>query len=249
MIQLPRHLLLPCAALFQVAGAALPRIYGWGIDVGDRSRALDTAIIPAVWAFSIWGIIYLWCIAFSIYAATRPQARAQLANHVTWPAIGAFTMNGIWALYTPVMGFDILSQVILITGMISGVRAALLSGRHMPKSWAETLLIAQPLGLLGGWLTAATTVGTSTVLLGLGTTISTALLGALLVTGTLFAAWVITRRPAITYTVALIWALVAVVTKNQDGGNAVIMYTAAGAIVLIAITTLLAKRQDVFVRR
>ncbi|MEM9879157.1 MAG: hypothetical protein AAF862_07745 [Pseudomonadota bacterium] len=243
MIQIPRQILLPAAAIFQVAGAALPRIYEWGIDVGVRSKALDTAIVPAVWAFSIWGIIYLWCIAFSMYAATRPTARAELANTLTWPAIGVFTMNGIWALYTPMMGFDILSQVILITALVCGVFGAIKAGQYTPKSWPTRLLAGLPLGLLAGWLTAATFVGLSTVLRGAGLAITTPLLIGILSAGTLFAGLMITLRPPATYVLALLWALTAVVTKNLDAGNQAVLYTAAGAMLLIALTTVYAARR------
>jgi len=239
MTSISRQLLLPLAALFQIAGSSLPQIYGWGISVGERSNALDTAIIPAGWAFSIWGIIFLWCLIFAGFAATRTAENAKLAERVTLPAIGAFTANGIWGLYTPFFGLSLGSEVIIIIGLFSALMAALIAGPHAQKTSSERFLISAPLGLVAGWLTAASFVGASSVALGLGADVNTEILLAILGAATLFALIIISRGPSLTYSLALFWALWAIVDKNADGGVEIIRFAAMGAIGLILVATLL----------
>ena len=233
-----RQFLLPVAALFQIAGSSLPQIYGWGESIGDRSLALDTDIVPAGWAFSIWGIIFLWSVIFAFYAASRSEDRAALADKITWPAIGAFSMNGVWGLYTPFFGLTILSEIIILLALFCALLAALASGRFPEKTTLEGFLIAAPLGLVAGWLTAASFVGGSSVLLGQGVEMTNVIMVSILGGATVFASLVFLNRPSPTYAFAIFWALAAVISKNLDGGNQIIIYAAATAIVVLFLVTL-----------
>lgn len=40
-----------------------------GVRTGELSARYPTGFTPAGWVFSIWGLIYLGLIAFSLYAA------------------------------------------------------------------------------------------------------------------------------------------------------------------------------------
>ena len=228
-----RQILLPFAAVFQVAGSSLPQIYDWGVNVGERSRALDTAIIPAGWAFSIWGLIFLWSLLFAGYAATRSGDKVALVDRVALPAALAFLANGVWGLYTPLFGLNIGSEIIIVIGLLSAVSAALIAGRHPMKSVAQNILVAAPLGLLAGWLTAASFVGGSSVLLGLGVDISNPVLLGFLTGATLVAAIIIWSGASLAYSAALLWALSAIIEKNLDDGNQIILVAAAIALVVI----------------
>lgn len=234
-----RRFVLPFAALFQIAGSAAPQVFGWGMSIGEQSRLLDTAIVPAGWAFSIWGPIFLWSIAFAMYAATRPVGKLSVANKVTWPAIGAFMMNGVWALYTPFLGLNLGSEFIIVIGLICALLAAVIAGRTSSKSLADRLLVAAPMGLLAGWLTAASFVGGSSVLLGLGVAMTDVLLLTILTSVSSFAVLIILLRPSITYSLSIIWALAAIIAKNSGDGNETIIYAAGGAIIVVSVVALI----------
>ncbi|NNL88591.1 MAG: hypothetical protein HKP25_05925 [Marinicaulis sp.] len=234
------------AALFQIAGSSLPQVYGWGEPIGARSLALDTDIVPAGWAFSIWGIIFIWSLIFALYAASRSVDRAALADKITWPAIGAFSMNGVWGLYTPFFGLTILSEIIILLGLFCALFAALASSRFPAKTASERFLIAAPLGLVAGWLTAASFVGGSSVLLGQGVEMTNVVMVSILGAATVFAGFIILNRPSPTYAFAIFWALAAVISKNLDGGNQTIIYAAATAIAALVLVTLYSlKRRSV----
>ncbi len=233
-----RRFLLPIASLFQIAGSSLPPIFKWGEPIGERSLALDTALVPAGWAFSIWGIIFLWSVMFAFYAASRREDNAALADKVAVPAIAAFSLNGIWGLYTPFFGLTLISEVIIVLGLLFALTAALTASRFPGVSIVERLLISAPLGLLAGWVTAASFVGGSSVLLGMGVEITNFVMLAILVSATIFAGAVILNRPSMTYVIAVVWALVGVISKNLEGGNQLVLYAAGASIVAVGLITL-----------
>lgn len=233
------------AALFQVAGSSLPQVYGWGVSIGERSRALDTAIVPAGWAFSIWGIIFLWTIIFAVRAAMSSPERAALANKVAAPAAIAFLANGVWGIYTPLYGFNIGSQIIIVIGLAAALSAAIAAGRFIPRTVGDRLFVAAPLGLLAGWLTAASFVGGSSVLQGAGIEMTTILLLVILAAATIFALVILVSGVSPTYGAAIVWALSAVIDKNRDGGVEMIVYAAAAALVIVLLVTLFRTRRSV----
>ena len=100
---------------------------------------------PAGWAFSIWGLIYLWLIGASAWALWRPATmphwgRAAMPLSLSL-FIGAFWVEA--AMRSP----PIATVMILI--MAPAAILALLRARESWREWA-------PLGLYAGWLTAAT---------------------------------------------------------------------------------------------
>lgn len=147
-------------------------------------------------------------------------------------------MNGVWGLYTPIMGLDLGSEIIILLGLSCAVAAALIAGRVYPKSIADQFFVAAPLGLLAGWLTAASFVGGSSVLLGFGIEITNVIMFSILAGATAFAILIIFMRPSVTYVVAIIWALAAIIFKNLDGGNQTIVFAAGIATVIILFVTL-----------
>ena len=233
-----RQIFLPVAALFQVAGSSLPQIYGWGVSIGERSRALDTAIIPAGWAFSIWGIIFLWAILFALFSASRSENNATLVDRVAWPAIGAFTMNGIWGLYVPFFGLNLVSELIIVIGLICAIAAALIAGRFSAKTFANQFFVAAPLGLLAGWLTMASFVGASSIMVGLGIEMTNTVLLLIVTVAAGFAGFVAFLRPSPAYLFAVVWALAAIISKNVSSGNQMVLLTAAAATLLLLLISI-----------
>ena len=244
MNNLARRFLLPIAAMFQIAGSSLPQIFKWGEPIGARSLALDTALVPAGWAFSIWGIIFLWSVIYAIYAATRNEDRSSLAVKTAWPAICAFSMNGLWGLYTPFFGLTLISELIIVAGLFCAITAALIAGRFQDSSAVERILISAPLGLVAGWLTAASFVGGSSVLLGLGVEMTDVVMVAILVGATVFAGLVILRRPSLAYSIAIVWALAAVISKNHEGGNQIVLFAAGASMAAVFFVTVISKKSQ-----
>ena len=225
-------------ALFQILAGPLGMLI-FGASVGTVSDANSTVVVPAGYAFSIWGVIFALCVAYAVYQALPSKRENALLRRVGWLSAGAFLLNGVWSLVFPAELF-VTSQVMILGVFLCAGTAFLLASRadgERRPSRIQRWLVALPLGLLFGWITAATLVGFATTLAAVGILaggLGEALLGVgLLLGGGLIAAGVIRVArggpwPGIlAYSAAVIWALVAVVVNQYDAS----LLTTADAVV------------------
>ncbi len=209
-------------ALFQVGAPVLT-----SEAVGRVSDENGTLVVPADYAFSIWALIFLLCLAYAAYGALPANRESPLLRRVGWFSAGAFLFNGLWEILFPARQI-LLAQAIIVAIFICAAVAYLRiarSGRG-GSSAAEQWLVTLPLGLLFGWITAATLVSFATTFVALGLLdggISEAILGAaLLLTGGLVASAVLLAGESappqgyLAYAAAVLWALVAVVVNQYD---------------------------------
>lgn len=230
-------------AIFQIAAGPIGvLIYGAG--VGEVSDANDTLIVPAGYAFSIWGLIFALSLAYAVYQALPANRENLLLRRVGWFSAGAFLLNGVWSLVFPAQLFLVAQLVILAIFLSAGAAFLVVAraARRNPLSRAERWLVALPLGLLFGWITAATVVSFATTLVGVGILqggFGEAALGVvLLLAGGLIATAVIraskTGPPqgTVAYSVAVLWALVAVVVNQYEAS---LLTTGAAGIAAIPV--------------
>jgi uncharacterized membrane protein YhaH (DUF805 family) len=182
---------------------------------------------PAGYAFSIWGVIYLWLLVSAVFGLFRRADDAEW-DGCRWPLFVSLAVGAGWlavAQSSPVLA-TVLIWVMLISAIMAMVRAP------AQDPW----LARYPVELHTGWLTAASCV--SIGLLGAGYGIGFAEQGwAYVGLGLcLLIALMVQFKfgPAPLYILAVIWALVAVVVKN---GTEVIGVSVAA---LLAIAVLLA---------
>jgi hypothetical protein len=209
-------------ALFQI-GAPILTSEAVG-RVSDENRTL---VVPADYAFSIWGLIFLLCLAYAVYGALPANRESPLLRRVGPFSAGAFLLNGMWEILFPARQF-LLAQAVIVAIFVCAAVAYLGIARSERGvlSAAERWLVALPLGLLFGWITAATLVSFATTFVALGLldgSVGEAIIGAvLLLTGGLIASAVLlageTAPPQgyLAYAAAVLWALVAVVVNQYD---------------------------------
>ncbi len=230
-------------ALFQIVAGPLGVLI-FGVGVGAVSDANSTLVVPAGYAFSIWGLIFALCLAYAIYQALPSKRENPLLRRVGWFSAGAFLLNGVWSLVFPAQLFVTSQGVILLVFLFAGSAFLLASradGERKPGR-IQRWLVVLPLGLLFGWITAATLVGFATTLAAVGTLdggFGEALLGAgLLLAGGLIATavvWAARGGPwqgILAYSVAVIWALVAVVVNQYDAS---LLITAAAVVATVPV--------------
>ena len=209
-------------ALFQVGAPVLT-----SEAVGRVSDENGTLVVPADYAFSIWGLIFFLCLAYAAYQALPANRESLLLRRVGWFSAGAFLLNGLWEILFPARQF-LLAQVVIVAIFVCASVAYLRIARSERGvlSAGERWLVALPLGLLFGWITAATLVSFATTFVALGLLdggIGEVILGAaLLLTGGLVASAVLLAGEAappqgyLAYAAAVLWALVAVVVNQYD---------------------------------
>jgi translocator protein len=164
-----RQLAVVALALWQVAAAAASQSgLLAGDDVGTISDRYDSAVDPAGYAFSIWGLIYLASLVLAVYQAAATRRDDPRLQRLRVPLLCAFALNGLWIVSFQQEQF-VLAQVIIV-GLTAALAVAYagLAGAGRPRSRAERWLVYATVGLYLGWATVATVAGASTTLLALG---------------------------------------------------------------------------------
>ena len=237
-------------ALFQVAAP----VFATG-SLGEVSDAARTLVVPADYAFVIWGPIFILCLAYAIRQALPANREDHLLRRLGWFSATAFSLNGVWILLFSAGQF-LLSEVVFLSVfacLFIACRRLVLDAREHALRGPERWLIALPLGLISGWVTIAKIVGVATTLVGvglLGGGTGEALLGAalLLLGGLLVSVLILYGRAGspqgyLAYGGAVLWALVAVVL-NQYDASALTTGAATIAAVPVALSLSFALRGD-----
>lgn len=182
---------------------------------------------PAGYAFSIWGVIYLWLTVSAVFGlwkrredpawdATRLPLLLSLAVGAVWLSV-AIT-SAIWA-------------TILIWVMLIGALAALI---RTPET--DLWLLRAPIGLYAGWLTAASAVSLGLIAPGWGVPPFGAQGWAIvaLSIGLALGIAMLRVRASLLYGIAIVWALVAVTVRN--GFDLVGLFALTAAVVIAGAT-------------
>ena len=231
-----------------VAQVGVGAVVGPGVgDVAYENRSL---ILPAGYAFSIWSLIFLLFAVYAVYQAL-PSHRTDPLLRSIGPWTAAATIgNGIWTLLFPNRLFvpaQLLIFAIAACAVLSLLRYAAWTAGRTPTSF-ERWVIGPAVGLLAGWITAASFVGIggTLVALGLDATGEAAAIGGaglLLFGGGVALAVLLTAgvgEPVVwlAYGAATVWALIAVAVGNaaRSGLVAVVALAVAAAVVVVGAT-------------
>ena len=186
----------------------------------------DPPVQPAGWAFSIWGLIYLWLIVHGAWGLFRRRDDPAW-DRMRLPLIAALAAGVPWLW---VAERSPLAATALIWVMLVAAIAALLRTTTATDRW----VLAPPVALLAGWLTAASSVSVGLLLAGWG------------LTGEMTAAWIalalavlvaaplqLRLRRAPEYGLAVAWALVAVAARNHGTHGTLTLAAAALAAIML----------------
>ena len=184
---------------------------------------------PAGYAFSIWGLIYLWLIAAAGLGLWRH------AQSPGWQAMrpALIASLGAGAFWLPLAQVSVLWATVLIFFMLATALSALLRAGAEDRLW-----LREPIGLYAGWLTAAASVSIGLLLAGFGFTGATIAALIALALALVIALTITALRPDTpAYPAGVIWALTGVILANLSPLNLPVLGLAAlGAIVLAGLT-------------
>lgn len=124
-----------------------------GVTTGEISDKYPTAITPAGYAFSIWGLIYLGLVAFSIYQLLPPNLHRFRSIRSLY--IMSCALNCAWVYFWHQDQIGICLLIIL--GLLITLLLISINLRN-PASLVETWIAKAPFGIYFGWITAATLV-------------------------------------------------------------------------------------------
>ncbi|RJE80835.1 tryptophan-rich sensory protein [Paracoccus sp. JM45] len=226
-------LVLAATIAFAVSPMIFPGFAGYSADQFPIPQQ-DPPVQPAGWAFSIWGIIYLWLIvgaAFGVWRRVDDDDWASMRS----PLLVSLAVGFLWipvAQYLPG-----LATLMILAMLASALVAMLWAGRQDP--WFE----GRPVALYAGWLTAASGVSIGIWLAGHGI-LGQQVAAILCLTGVCaLALFVQSLRPEEwAYPLAIIWALIGVIAANISSGNWTIVGLAGVGAVLLAGRALMSRR-------
>lgn len=217
-------------AVGQVLMAYWPELRRWPHTIASRSAALSTAVVPAGWAFAIWGIIFLWCFAFAVWHAFPSNLADPLLRIVGWMGAAVFAATILWEWIVPRRGLGWVSVAIIVTELTILLALTFVVLDFGPLDGPSVWVVAAPFLLYAGWTSAATFVNISSTAKGkgfdplrLGETASAALLifGAAATGATV--AWF---TGSWLYAGAVAWALFGIAVANARGGARLVLAVA-----------------------
>lgn len=199
-----------------------------GSDTGAISDKYPTMLTPAGYAFSIWSLIYLGIIAFSIYQ----MLPANLARFRSIRSFYIFScaLNCAWLYFWHREQIAVCFAVILALAINLFVICYLLRD---PQSTGDTWAAKAPFGIYFGWVTAATLVNFTILLkfwnVALSPSTETILAVSLILLATGLAVAVRWKLTNYFYPLAIAWALTAIAVK-QSGQTAIVAAAAVGVV-------------------
>jgi hypothetical protein len=219
-------LLLTAAMAFAMSPLVVPGFGGFEPEQFPIPLT-DPAVQPAGYAFSIWGVIYVWLLASTGYGLLRRADDADW-DRTRIPLLVSLTVGAAWL---PVALTSAIWATVLIWIMWAGAVGALLRSPSRERWW-----LREAIGLYAGWLTAASAVSLGLIAAGWGAQplSEEGWAIAALSVGVALAVLVLLRVPSIAYGLAVAWALVAVLVEN--GTSAVGLFAAAAALVAAGLT-------------
>ncbi|MER3430096.1 MAG: hypothetical protein C4324_03455 [Blastocatellia bacterium] len=225
-----RKILVPIATLATIAFNYLAAIGKINDVTPDRISSLyPTLLTPAGYAFSIWSLIYIGLIAFSLYQLRADSPTAIRAVRPLYVLSCALNVGWIYCWHHNLILLSLILIVLLAITLFL-IQTFLPS----PVSRREYWLTKAPFGLYFGWVTAASLVNFMVWLRSIGFQMSlqteTEVAITLIAVATLLAVLVCIRLRDHIYPLAIAWALTAIAVAQQ-GQTAIIGAAAAGVVV------------------
>lgn len=224
-----KHFLAPALLViltlaFVVAPALTPPFTGYlpgqlPVDIGRP------AIQPAGYAFSIWGVIYLWLIAHALFGLIRRRED----DAWTAPRLPLMLAVALGTVWLAIASNWPIAATIAIAVMALAACTAFLRADPRHDRW----LLVAPLAIFAGWLTAATLVSLGVMLAGYGLLGNEGAAFAMLAVAVVLGLWLQSRQPGMPiYGATLVWALIAVWQVNAGDLPATALAAAAAASVI-----------------
>lgn len=218
-----------------------------GMDTGQISDMFEVYFVPAGYVFSIWGLIYLLLLGFTVYQALPSQRENPALRKIGY----LFALNGIansvWIFLWHYLQFPAtLLAMFTVLGTLILIYLRLDIGRRQ-VSPRENWLVHMPFRVYLGWITVATIANIADVLYYVGWSgwgLSDETWMALILAAVVIIAGLMTWfRRDVAYLLVLIWALIGITVK-QAGADFVVNVTwvTTGLVALQALYAILRPR-------
>jgi len=190
-----------------------------GLTTAQISDSFFILFVPAGYVFSIWGIIYLGLIAFTVYQALPAQREnPRLRKMGIWFFLSRLA-NSLWlvSFHYQLFGLAMIMMLVLL-GILIRIYTLLGIGKEKVKP-VEKWVVNLPFSIYLGWITVATIANASQLLyfvnwdgFGISAEIWTLIM---LAAALIISSLVSFTRKDVGYALVLVWALVGIAIKQS----------------------------------
>ncbi|MFN2152224.1 MAG: tryptophan-rich sensory protein, partial [Anaerolineales bacterium] len=93
-----------------------------GLGTGEISDMFDVFFVPAGYVFSIWGLIYLGLLAYSVYQALPSQRENAALQKIGYLYIWSSVANIVWLFFWHYLLFPLtLLAMLVILGLLIAI--------------------------------------------------------------------------------------------------------------------------------
>lgn len=240
-----RDLLRQLATLAAIIGAFVVNVVSNifplnGLSIGEISNTLfkNVQIIPANYAFAIWGLIYLGLFGLGIYQVLPNQRHDSDLRKISYLLVIACFAQSIWVylFLSRLFSLSVVAMLGILLPLIA-IYVRLGIGTN-PVSRLQKWCVHIPISIYLAWISVATIVNVASALYfvgwngwGISAEVWTVIM--LLVAAAL-ATFIAVQRRDIAYPGVTVWALVAIAIKHWDNPTLrIVALVCAVALVLL----------------
>ncbi len=244
------QILLPLLTLVAIIAAFVVNVWSnifplGGLSIGDISNTVfkDVLIIPANYAFAIWGLIYLGLFAFGVYQILPTQRNNPYLRKAGLFLIIASIAQIAWVYLFLLRMFtlSVVAMLFILVPLIGAVLQLRLVNPNRSYRWYARI----PISIYLGWISVATIVNVACALFasgwnggGISPTTWTIIMVLIAIS---LASIMTTKYQDIAYSGVTIWALIAIAIKHSSN-LALLTVTISGAVALLILIILLLPR-------
>ena len=208
---------------------------------GGALSADATPIAPAGPAFSVWSVIYIGLIAYTIWQALPKQRADERQRRLGYPIAASLLLNAAWLLSTQadLLALSVPVIVVLLAVLVWAFR---ICATIPSRSFVETVVVDGTMGLYLGWVSVATAANIAAFLTaagfdGFGISLDVWAVVVLAVAGAVGIRIALYGRGRFAPTIALCWGLAWVAVGRLTGE---LISVPAAVTALIAVVAVIA---------
>lgn len=207
-----------------------------GLTTAAVSDSFDVFFVPAGYVFSIWGVIYLLLISFTVYTfLNQSDDTGRISRIAPWYLLSSVA-NSAWLLSWHYQQFG-LSVVLMVVLLLSLIRIYMLSRPALDKReyWMSSL----PFSVYLGWISVATIANVAAYLdyvswNGFGIIESAWASIMITIAGLLGIIFALRLRDA-AYTLVILWAIAGIWVNFPLQKSIVTTVQAVGILLVVAV--------------
>lgn len=210
-----------------------------GQNIGELSNTLfqEVLIIPANYAFIIWGLIYVGLFIFAVFQLRSAQANNPRLRAAGYGLTIACIAQNIWVVLFLLRQFvlSVVPMAVILISLALYYRSLRVGADDIPKK--EVWRAHVPISIYMGWISVATIVNVAIALYSLGWIgggISPILWTVVMVAiAALIGIWLLLQRGDVAFPLVLVWAFVAIAVKHLDKPLVASVALSLGVVLLI----------------